>query len=319
MLKSIFTNITAKFVNFSLMIFISFVLISIGAALSTSSSRLQFDVARYVSEPSILKLELEGVIIDGKEFLAELRKYRDSKNIKGILIHIDSPGGVVGPSQEIYSEILKVREELQKPVVVVSGAVVASGAYYVAVAADKVITSSGTILGSIGVIMEFANLEKLYNWAKIKRYSIKAGRLKDAGADYREMTSEERNYLQGVADEILAQFKEAVGKNRKMDQSLLDQYADGRIFTGSMAVKLGFADQVGDQSDALKIVGELAGLGAKPKVFTPPKKPRSIDLLDILFNSYSSSSSPTTEMTQSLKALKLLGKPLYLMPGGLGF
>ena len=307
-----FKNFTANFVHFCLTIVIIFVLISIGAVMS----KFKGDNFGGIKEPSILHLSLEGPIIDGKDFLTDLKKYRDDENIKGVLIYMNSPGGVVGPSQEIHTEILKIREELQKPVVVSCGAVVASGAYYAAIAADQIITNPGTIMGSIGVIMEFANLEGLYNWAKIKRYTIKTGRLKDAGTDYRMMTEEERDYFQSVLDRVQAQFESAVEKSRKLDKYIIDKYADGRIFTGETAVKVGFADQVGTQSDALRIVGELAGLGAEPKVFTPTKKSKNNRLLDLLLDGRLSAQSENFE--QSLKALQLLGKPLYLMPGLLG-
>ena len=311
-----FKNIITRFVNFCLMVFIVIVLISIGAVTSRFQGMLILDMKVPVREPSILQLDLEGVIIDGKDFLSDLKKYRDDKNVKGVLIHVNSPGGVVGPSQEIYSEILKVREELQKPVVVSSGAIVASGAYYAAVAADQIITNPGTLMGSIGVIMEFANLEELYDWAKIKRYTIKTGSLKDAGSDHRAMTQEEREYFQSVLDRVQVQFESAVEKNRKLDKYVIDKYADGQIFTGETAVKMGFADQVGTHSDALRIVGELAGLGASPEVFTPPKRSKNNEILELLLNGTFSVKSESLE--HPLKTLKLLGQPLYMMPGALG-
>lgn len=307
-----FKNIITRFVNFCLMFFIVIVLISIGATLS----KFQKDVVMPVREPSILQLNLEGLIIESKDFLSDLRQYRDNDNIKGVLIRMNSPGGVVGPSQEIFSEILKVREELQKPVVVSCGSVVASGAYYAAVAADQIITNPGTLMGSIGVIMEFVNLEELYNWAKIKRYNIKTGALKDAGTDHRAMTQEEKDYFRAVMDGVQSQFESAVEKGRKLDKYTIDKYADGRIFTGETAVKVGFADQVGTYSDALRIVGELAGLSADPKVFIPPKKSKNNEILEYLLHNWFNVKS--RELDSPLQVLKLLGKPLYLMPGVLG-
>ena len=300
-----------SFIRFFLTIFIIFILISMGALLSNFSCRGCSPKA-----PSILHLELEGPIINGKSFLMDLRKYRSNDKIKGVLVSINSPGGVVGPSQEIYSELLRVREEFQKPVIVSSGAVVASGAYYVALAADQIITNPGTLMGSIGVIMEFANLEGLYDWAKIKRHTIKTGDLKDAGTSTRKMTTEEQSYFQSVLDRIQIQFETAVEKSRKLDKYIIDKYADGRIFTGETAVKVGFADQVGTYSDALRIVGELAGLGADPKIFVPPKKYKGKEILiQKLFSHWLHGT--TEEIGPSLKHLQLLGKPLYLMPGAM--
>ena len=296
-------NFTTNFVHFCLMIFFIFALITIGATMS----HIQLDVASSPKKPSILHLELDGPIIHGKEFLKNLRKYRGNDNIKGILLSINSPGGVVGPSQEIYSELLKVREEFQKPIVVSSGAVVASGAYYVALAADQIVTSPGTLMGSIGVIMEFANLEGFYDWIKIKPYIIKTGDLKDAGTSHREMTQEEKSYFQSMLNRVQAQFESAVEKSRKLDKYIIDKYADGRVFTGETAVKVGFADQVGTQSDALRIVGELANLGANPEVFSPPKKYQGNQLFEMIFSHWLPPGT-TKSFEPSLKSLQLLGK-----------
>lgn len=271
----------------------------------------------YPSKPSILALDLSGVIIDGKKFLRDLRKYREMDAIKGVLIRIDSPGGVVGPSQEIYQEIKKVREEFKKPVVVSCNGLAASGAFYSAMAADKIVTNPGTLMGSIGVIMEFANLEKLYEWAKIKRYVVKTGAFKDTGAEYREMREDERLYLQGTMMEVLGQFKEAVAKGRNMPLEKVTAVADGRVFTGETAVKMGFADKVGTYSDALKLVGQMAKLGSRPEVFEPPK-PHSILELVNGANAEEESETELKQFGQTLKralGTELLGKPLFLMPG----
>src|SRR3989344_1375324 len=128
-----------------------------------------------ISGNAIMKLELDGIIMDGKKFLKDLRKYREVPEIKGILVHMNSPGGVVGPSQEIYAELKRTKEVYKKPIVVSGAGLVASGAFYAAMAADKIVTNPGTLMGSIGVIMEFANLERLYDWAKIQRFVIKTG------------------------------------------------------------------------------------------------------------------------------------------------
>ena len=229
-----------------------------------------------VTENSVLYLDLDGVIIDGKTFLENLRKYRDDKHIKGVIVRVNSPGGVVGPSQEMYAELKRVREEWQKPVVVTVSSVAASGAYYAALAANKVIVNPGSMLGSIGVIMEFANLEGLYNWANIKRFALKTGPYKDSGAEYRPMREDEKQLFQNLIDGVHTQFVEAVVESRKLEENVVRKYADGRVFTGETAVSLGFADQVGTFDDAVRTVGELAGLGTKPKLFEPPKERPSV-------------------------------------------
>ena len=265
-----------------------------------------------LSKPSILFLQLEGIILDGEEFLENLKKYAGEEEIKGVLIQVNSPGGVVGPSQELYSEIKRVREELKKPVVVSCLGLAASGAYYASVAADKIITNPGSMLGSIGVIMEFANLENLYEWAKIKRYTIKTGAYKDSGAEYREMRDDERQLFQNLADEVLLQFKTAVATSRHLSLETVSKYSDGRVFTGATAVALKFADQVGSLEDAKKIVGQLSGLGTKPHIFIPP--PKRPDFLGEIFAETKSRFNINSAMRE-IVGLRLIGQPLFLMPG----
>lgn len=276
-----------------------------------------------ITKSSILLLELDGVILDSTEFLEQLHEYAGEDDIKGVLIRINSPGGVVGPSQEIYSEIKKVREVLKKPVVVSCAGLAASGAYYAAVAADKIVTNPGTMIGSIGVIMEFANLEDLYGWAKIKRYVIKTGAYKDSGAEYRAMREDEKALFQQMADEVLAQFKGAVAEGRKMAPDKVTQYADGRVFTGETAVKLGFADQLGTIEDAKKLIGQMSGIGPKPEMFEPPKKRPSLsDLLSEVSSRVAPAKSEigsiAGEAFHQLLQPELLGRPLFLMPGTFG-
>lgn len=266
-----------------------------------------------VSGNAIMKLELDGVIMDGKKFLKDLRKYRDVPEIKGILVQINSPGGVVGPSQEIYAELKKTREVYKKPVVVSGSGLVASGAFYAAMAADKFITNPGALVGSIGVIMEFANLEKLYDWAKIKRFVIKTGAFKDTGAEYRDMREDEKKFLQGLMDDVLMQFKKAIAEGRHMPIEKVAQYADGRIFTGEQAVQLGFADQVGTLTDAAEVIGEMTKLGKNPQIFEPPREYDSI--MEFLTSNQEESHSETKAIRILTNQLKIMGQPLFLMKG----
>ncbi|MCB0413719.1 MAG: signal peptide peptidase SppA [Bdellovibrionales bacterium] len=265
-----------------------------------------------IDKSSILYLELEGVIINGRKFLDDLRKYASNDNIKGVLIRVDSPGGVVGPSQEIYSEIKRVREEYNKPVVVSIGAVAASGAYYASVAADKIITNPGSMVGSIGVIMEFANLEKLYEWAKIKRFSINTGAYKDSGAEYRSMRPDEKELFQDMINQVHEQFKVAVAEGRNLKRDLVDQYADGRIFTGQFAVKMGFADQVGTLTDAKRQIGEMTGLGEDPEMYKPPKKRG--DIFEMFADPEFDGRALGTKIN-----VELYGVPLFMIPSPVNF
>lgn len=268
---------------------------------------------KVTSRNSILKLELEGVIIDGKRFLKQLKKYREDHHIKAIVIEVNSPGGVVGPSQEIYQEILRVRTELKKPVVVVSTGLMASGAFYAAVAADKIVVAPGTLMGSIGVIMEFLNLEKLYDWAKVSRYSITTGKFKDSGAEYRSMRADERELFQELINDVFAQFKAAVAQGRGLKPEFVAQYADGRVFTGAAGVKLGFADEIGTTDDAYDLAAELAGLDDYD-VFEPPKRhPGVFDLFKSEDDDFETKS--LVRGFQKLLKTELANKPLFLMPG----
>ncbi|MGE0762766.1 MAG: signal peptide peptidase SppA [Bdellovibrionales bacterium] len=269
-----------------------------------------------IKKNSILFLKLDGVIMDGEKFLEKLRRYRKEDSIKGVLVQINSPGGAVGPSQEIYAELKRTREEFKKPVVVSCLSVAASGAYYAAAAADKFITTPGCMVGSIGVIMEFANLEKLFDWAKVSRYSIKTGKFKDTGAEYRGMTEEERQLMQGLVNDVLVQFKSDIVNGRKMKPEVVDYYADGRVFTGAMAVKYGFADQTGTLDDAKKVVGEMVGLGAHPELF----KPRSWSRDDwrMFFEEEESSSKMLHRLMDGAVGLQMRGQPLLIWPGALG-
>ena len=268
-----------------------------------------------VEKPSILALELSGIITTGQDFLDQLRKYRKDDRVKAVLIKINSPGGVVGPSQEMFDEIKRTREEFKKPVIAFCSAVMASGGYYAAAGADQIYTTPGCMMGSIGVIMQFANLEKLYDWAKIQRYALTTGKFKDAGADYKPMTEEQRALFQEMLDDVLTQFKGAIIDGRKMKPEFLNQYADGRIFTGAQGVKLGFADKVGSWDDARKALGEMVGLGPDPKVFKP-KKRRGFSAL---FEEEMTEEARLRQFTQELFKTELSGRPLFIFPGAMGF
>ena len=154
---------------------------------------------------------------------------------------------------------------------VTCNAMAASGGYYAAVAATKIYSNPGTLMGSVGVIMEFADFSELYSWAKVKPVTIKSGKLKDAGSSKRLMTEDERSYFQDLIDDVQSQFVGAIKLNRKIAEQIVENNTDGRVFTGAQAVELGFADKLGTYSDALRDLGELTKLGKNPEVFIPPK------------------------------------------------
>ena len=279
--------------------------------------------SRVVAKNSILHMNLDGVIMDSHAFLKDLLKYSKSDKIKAVVISINSPGGVVGPSQEIYEEIRNVREDLGKPVVAYSAGLMASGAFYAAVACDRIIVQPGVMMGSIGVIMEFMNLEKLYDWAKVRRYTINTGKYKDSGSEYREMRSDEKELFQNLVNDVWEQFKSAVAKGRNLKPEFVNQYADGRVFTGLQAIKLGFADDTGSLQDAYATAAELAGLGDDYEIFEQPKhRPSFMDYFGGGEEDESESKFQKTlesigfsGLSEKLLHTKLANRPLFLMPG----
>lgn len=203
-------------------------------------------------------LPINGVIMDSADYIEALEDLQESRHIKAILIHIRSPGGAVAPTQEIFHKILKVRET--KPVFCSMGEVAASGGYYLSAACEKVYARPGTLTGSIGVIMQLANLEGLYSWAKVKPKTIKAGRFKDMGSPTREMTEAELGLFQNLMDEVHRQFKADIVEHRKMKKDLVEEYGDGRIMTGETAFRLKFVDGLGGELEAIEALTKKAKL-----------------------------------------------------------
>ena len=215
-------------------------------------------------------VEVRGVIMDSKRTLKQLRKFVKDKRIKGIVIRVDSPGGAVGPSQEIYDAVIRAREK--KPVVASFGSVAASGGYYIAAATEKIVSNPGTITGSIGVIMQFTNLQKLYGWAKIARFNIKSGKFKDTGSDSREMTAEERQIMQDLVDNAHSQFVRAVAKGRNLSVEAVKMLATGQIYTGEQAKGLKLVDEMGGLKEAGELIAELADFEGEPVLVYPKKR-----------------------------------------------
>jgi len=222
-------------------------------------------------------IEIFGVIADSKQVIEQLHDFRDNDSIKALVLRIDSPGGGVGPAQEIYQEVKAV--DALKPVVVSMGSVTASGGYYIAAGAREIVANPGTITGSIGVIMEFANVRELLDKIGLGSVVVKSGKYKDIGSPTREMTEAERTILQELIDDVHRQFVDSVAEGRHIDPAEVSSIADGRIFTGRKAMELGLVDRMGNLEVAIKLAAELAGIDGEPHVVYPPgKKPRFIDL-----------------------------------------
>jgi protease-4 len=228
-------------------------------------------------------IKVEGIIMDSREVIEQLHRYKKSGSVKAVVIRVDSPGGAVGPAQEIFEEVKKLADK--KPVVVSMGSVSASGGYYISAPASWLVANPGTLTGSIGVVMEFVNIQDLMQWMKIKHNALKSGDMKDMGSPYRDMTQKEREHLQKVIDDVHLQFEQAVAEGRKMDPEKVHELADGRIFTGRQALEMGLVDELGNLHDAIKKAAEMAGIKGEPTVIWPPKtRHRLIDrLLDSIF------------------------------------
>ena len=225
---------------------------------------------RFAFGDKIAVVEISGVITQSSGIIEEIHQYLEDEGVKAIILRIDSPGGGVGPSQEIHREVLKVKT--RKKVVTSMGSVAASGGYYIACASDLIVANPGTITGSIGVLMEFTNIEELFKKIGIKGVVLKSGEHKDIGSPFREMTPEEKKIIQAVIDNVHQQFIQAVAEGRKMDHSKVAQIADGRILTGEQAKQAGLVDQIGNLQDAIDTTAKLVGIEGKPNVLYPKKK-----------------------------------------------
>jgi len=222
------------------------------------------------SAEKVAVVRLDGVITDSSEITRQLSDIEERADIKAVVVRINSPGGAVGPSQEINSSIRRLRKS--KKVVASMGAVAASGGLYAAVAADKVVASPGTITGSIGVIIEFINAEDLLAKIGLKGLVVKSGRFKDTGSPLREMREDEKALLQGVIDDVNSQFISAVAEGRHLPVEEVRKIADGRILTGAQALSRGLVDRLGDLTDSINLGAELAGIKGKPRVVYIEKK-----------------------------------------------
>ena len=220
----------------------------------------------------IALVKVEGMLITADIIVDEINTYAEDASVRAILIRIDSPGGGVVASQEIFNAVLNARKQGKKKVVISMGSVAASGGYYIAAAGDRIVANPGTLTGSIGVKMEFANLEKLLEKIGVRGMVVKAGEYKDMGSPFREMTEQEKMLLQAVIDDVHSQFIEAVAKGRNLPETDVRALADGRIFTGRQALQLKLVDQLGDLEDSIIVAAELAGIKGKPKVVKKEKR-----------------------------------------------
>lgn len=215
-------------------------------------------------------VEVKGPILESEETVKQLNELRKKSNVKAVVLRIESPGGVIGPSQEIYEAVKKLAKT--KKVVVSMGSVAASGGYHIAIPAAVIYANPGTITGSIGVLMKLSNVEGLMDKVGMKAFILKSGKFKDAGSPVRALTDEDRALLQGVIDNLHVQFVKAVADARKLPVEEVRRLADGRVYTGEQAMALKLIDRLGTLQDAVEEAGRLAGIKGEPTLIMPPKK-----------------------------------------------
>jgi protease-4 len=255
--------------------------------------------------PRVAIVELEGVIIEVDDLVREMKAHRENPSVRAVVMRINSPGGVVAPTQELHDAVRRLRDS-GKPVVASLGAVAASGGYYVAVACDQIYANPGTLTGSIGVIMQLANLEQLMKKVGVDYVVVKAGQFKDIGNVARAMTPDERRVMQALLDDVHGQFITAVADGRKLPREDVARFADGRVFSGTRAKELRMVDALGGLEEAVLASAKLAGIPIPPNVIQPRRR---FSIMELLRSQFGGTAAGLL-MRPTLPAFKT---PLYLM------
>lgn len=217
-----------------------------------------------LSGSRVALVELKEPILSSESIVRQFKKYREARAVKAIVFRIESPGGGVSASQEIYEEVRKTSES-GKPVVVSMGSVAASGGYYVACGADRIVANPGTLTGSIGVIFQYLEFEDLMKKLGVGSSTFKSGEMKDVGSPFRKSTRREKEYFDQLIQDVYDQFLEVVVEARELDAAVVRKYADGRVFTGRQAYEWGFVDTLGTYEDAIRIAADMGGIKGKPR------------------------------------------------------
>lgn len=230
-------------------------------------------------------VDLDGVILEPKTVVGQLKKFGDDDSVKAIIIHVNSPGGGVAASEEIYREVKRLRDEKKKRIVASIETVGASGAYYVSSATNKIFADNGSVVGSIGVIAEWVNYGDLMRWIKLKPEVLTVGEFKDTGDPTREMTPAERQYMQSLIDNMYVQFVQAVADGRHAKVDDIKSIADGRVWTGQEALSMHLIDQIGDFQEAVNDTAKSVNIKGEPTLVRPERNRQSV--LDLLFGDVS--------------------------------
>jgi len=228
------------------------------------------DGADFSAKDKVGVVIVKGFIGDSKDTVDKLDEYARDEHIKAVVLRLETPGGAIVPSQEIYEKVLKVKE--RKKVVASMGTVAASGGYYIACAADRIVANPGTITGSIGVIAQFSQIEELLKKIGMKSTIIKSGKYKDVGSPMREMTEEERKIIQTLIDDIYEQFVAVVSENRNITKEKIKNIAGAKAFTGRQALEFGLVDELGTMEYSVDLAAKLAGIEGEPDVVYPEEK-----------------------------------------------
>jgi protease-4 len=251
-------------------------------------------------------VSVNGIISDSMEIAEQLGDFGRDDSIVAVVLRIDSPGGGVAASQEIYDAVIELKKK--KKVVASMGSVAASGGLLIACAADKIVANAGTITGSISAIMQFANIEELLKKIGLKSSVVKSGKYKDIGSPLRDMTPEERKIIQDLIDDIYNQFVDVIVRDRNIPRQQVVAIADGRVFTGRQAKEYGLVDYLGDMNSAAKIACQLAGRDGKYDLVYPSKK--HVSIFDYVFESAANQFSRSLrEKTESWGGVGYLYRP----------
>ena len=265
------TNPLAIILGLSAFFFVVFLAVAVGTVMSLSPTKSERKLFGN-KDNSIGIIEIKGVIMDSKKVMDQVDAFADDPLIKAVIIRINSPGGAVAPSQEIYDSIKRLAKK--KPTYSSMSSLAASGGYYVACGTKKIFANPGTITGSIGVIMQFADASKLLQFVKVNPYNIKTGKFKDIGSPNREMTADEKALLQDMIDNVLGQFRRAVASARGLTMDKVIEISDGRIFSGEQAKEQKLVDELGGLNETVEAISKEAGIVGKPHlVYAGKKKP----------------------------------------------
>lgn len=268
-------NPLAVVLGLSVFFFVIFVAVAVGTVMTLVPGGRSGTKKLFSKGGGIGIIEIKGVIMESKKTLDEIEAFSEDPLIKAVIVRINSPGGSVAPSQEIYDGLKRLGKK--KPVYSSMASLAASGGYYVACGTKKIFASPGTITGSIGVIMQFANVSKLLEWAKVSAYNVKTGKFKDIGSPHREMTADERTLLQDMIDNVLGQFRRAVSAARGIPMDKVVEISDGRIFSGEQAKEAKLVDELGGMTETVEAIAKEAGITGKPHLVYASKKHSALE------------------------------------------